>query len=325
MSYEIKQGSSTTCGMDCSKNNKTIKYCDVSNCHTIIEEHQIKCTHCLHKARIRKRNDKKRQDKNVCLDCGNNLEENRAIGKHKPLQRCIPCYEKLKETEVKRPKRERNYKSEALKNKHVAWNHYVKGAKKRNIDFTLPKTKFHELIVEKCYYCDYKDGINGIDRIDNKGYSEENVVTCCQFCNVAKGSQRPQEFIDKMKAIHQFITNGIPTDKSNSSKPVYEKYKKSANTRNYDFTITEEEFNAIIVKPCYLCGANDKNGIDRFKNNIGYILENCRPCCGHCTLLKKDLNYEHIVQMAQGIDRNYDKLTQFLSTFMKSEVDIPVE
>jgi len=243
------------------------------------------------------------------------------------LQRCVPCYEKLKETETKRPKRERNYKSEAFKNKYVVWNHYVKGAKKRNIDFILPKTKFYELIVEKCYYCDYKvdNEINGIDRIDNnKGYMEENVVTCCQFCNVAKSSQHPQEFIDKMRAIHQFITNGIKIEQSVidkwkttylSKKPtVYIIYKKSANTRKYDFTITEEEFNAIISKPCYLCGTNDKNGIDRFKNNIGYVLENCRPCCGHCNLLKKDLNYEHIVQMAQGIDRNYDKLTQFFST-----------
>ena len=342
MTCEIKQDLSTTYEMDSSKLRQTldptIKYCDVSRgCYTVLEEHQIKCTHCLHKARIteRKRNDKKRQDKNLCLDCGNNLAENRAIGKNKPLRRCVPCYEKLKETEIKRPKRERNYKSEALKNKYVAWNHYVKGAKKRNIHFTLPKTKFNELIVEKCYYCDYKDGINGIDRIDNnKGYIEENVVTCCHFCNIAKGTQHPQEFVDKMKAIHQFITNTpieqTVIDKCNLSKKpaVYAKYKKNANTRNYDFTITEEEFNAIIAKPCYLCGANGANGtngIDRFKNNIGYILENCRPCCAHCVLMKKDLNYEHIIQMAQGIDRNYEKLTQFFSTIEVTDTKSKIE
>jgi len=223
---------------------------------------------------------------------------------------------------VKKPK---VYKSEALKNKYVAWNHYVKGAKKRNIHFTLPKTKFHELIVEKCYYCDYKEGINGIDRIDNKGYTEENVVTCCHFCNVAKGTQHPQEFVNKMKAIHQFITNGIPTDKCNLSKPVYAKYKKSANTRNYDFTITEEEFNTIIANPCYLCGTNGTNGIDRFKNNIGYVLENCKPCCGHCMLMKKDLNYEHIIQIAKGIDRNYEKLSQFFSTIEVTDTKSKIE
>ena len=353
---EIKQGPNKgkTCGRKtdteyCSKHlrqtlDPTIKYCDVSRgCYTVLEEHQTKCTHCLHKARIndRKRNDKKRQDKNLCLDCGNNLAENRAIGKNKPLHRCVPCYEKLKETEIKRPKRERNYKSEALKNKYVAWNHYVKGAKKRNIDFTLSKIKFNELIVEKCYYCDYKvdNEINGIDRIDNnKGYAEENVVTCCQFCNVAKGTQHPQEFIDKMKAIHQFITNGIKIEQSVidkwkttylSKKPVYTTYKKSANTRNYDFTITEEEFNAIIAKSCYLCGIHSNNGIDRFKNNIGYVLENCKPCCGHCNLLKKDLNYEHIIEIAKGIDRNYDNLTRFFSTIevtvRKSKVEARIK
>ena len=39
-----------------------IRYCDIARgCYTVLEDHQVTCTHCLHKARItdRKRNDKK--------------------------------------------------------------------------------------------------------------------------------------------------------------------------------------------------------------------------------------------------------------------------
>jgi hypothetical protein len=42
-----------------------IRYCDIARgCYTVLEDHQVTCTHCLHKARIidRKRNDKKRQE-----------------------------------------------------------------------------------------------------------------------------------------------------------------------------------------------------------------------------------------------------------------------
>ena len=105
-----------------------IKYCDIARgCYTVLADHEAKCTRCLHKARIndRKANDKKRQDPNLCLDCGRTLtEEIRAKGKHdKPLRRCIPCYEKLLKQESERPDRERNFKAEACTNKHVIWNH----------------------------------------------------------------------------------------------------------------------------------------------------------------------------------------------------------
>ena len=193
---------------------ENIKYCDIARgCYTVLEDHQAKCEHCLHKSRIndRKANDKKRQDSNLCLDCGRTLtEEIQAKGKHdKLLRRCVPCYTKLQAQESKRPERERNYKAEAFTNKHVIWNHYVKGAKNRGIHFVLSKKHFQELIVKPCFYCNHQKAgeVNGIDRIDNqKGYIEDNVVPCCETCNVLKGSQHPQEFIDKMQAIHLYQT-----------------------------------------------------------------------------------------------------------------------
>ena len=313
-----------------------IRYCDIARkCFTVLEDHQSKCTHCLHAARIRdrKRDDQKRQDSTVCLDCGRTLTEDiRAVGKHdKKLRRCTECYEKLKkyETQRKDTRQERNYKAEAFKNKYVIWNHYVKSAQKRGIDFTLPKPIFNELIVKPCFYCTYikEDEVNGIDRINNnRGYSEDNVVTCCQFCNLAKGTQHPQEFIDKMKAIHKFnsmncciepdIINKWKSTYLSKSTPNFSNYQKSANKRNIEFIITEDDFNLIIENACYLCGLQsseeNKNGIDRFKNNIGYTLENSKPCCGHCNLLKKDLTFEKLIEIARTIESKYEDITQYL-------------
>jgi len=312
------------------------RLCDIARgCFTVLEDHQSKCTHCLHKARIhdRKRNDQKRQDPTLCLDCGTKLtEESRAKGKHdKSLRRCIPCYKKLQIYESQRPPRERNYKAEAFTNKHVLWNHYVKSAQKRGLDFALSKARFLALILEPCFFCAYqKDGeVNGLDRIDNnRGYVDENVTSCCTTCNFLKGSQHPQEFLDKLGAIHQFRTAKEPiapdlvkkwnTTYSSLSVPHYKTYAKSANSRNIEFAISEEEFAAIVKQSCYLCGIatddTNKNGIDRFENRKGYRLDNCRPCCGHCNLMKRDIPYEIIIEKASIIADRSTELVAAIAT-----------
>ena len=328
-----------------------IRYCDIARgCYTILEDHQIKCIHCLHKARItdRKRNDKKRQDPNLCLDCGRSFAKSesinlvsvdtseatfanpqvlRAKGKHdKDLRRCVPCYEKLLKYESARPARERNYKAEAFTNKHVIWNHYVKGAQKRGINFALPKTRFNELILQPCFYCNHKkEGeVNGIDRLDNNlGYQEDNVVSCCETCNIMKGSQHPQEFIEKLQAIHLFLRTATPISESLIKKWItyvsktntnYKTYAKNANTRNIKFTLSQQDFTEIVSNPCYLCGLENSTGIDRFNNAIGYLKENCRPCCGHCNLLKKTQSYEDLIQIAEHISSRFTELSAFLDT-----------
>jgi len=343
----IQQGlrKGETCGREtkekyCSKHKRqaiidkaqaeNIRYCDIARgCFTVLQEHESKCTHCLHKARIqdRKRDNQKRQDATLCLDCGRVLtEEIRAKGKHdKLLRRCVPCYEKLLKQESERTKRERNFKAEAFTNKHVIWNHYVKGAKKRGIHFGLTKTQFEELIKKPCYYCTYqKQGeVNGVDRLDNqKGYIDHNVVPCCEPCNLMKGPQHPQEFIDKMHAIHMYHTTQQPIPKEMVEKwsttylprcaPAFTIYSKGAISRNLEFTLTEEDFASIIQQPCYLCGLSNKSGIDRFQNSIGYRLENCRPCCGHCNLMKKDMDYKILMEKAASISQRYLTLVDHL-------------
>lgn len=78
---------------------------------------------------------------------------------------------------------------------------YKRSAKERGLEFNLTKEKFRELTSKDCWYCNKKPSsfvnftqvktgfyiYNGIDRIDNnKGYIEDNMVTCCEYCNRMK-------------------------------------------------------------------------------------------------------------------------------------------
>ena len=86
---------------------------------------------------------------------------------------------------------------------------YLRGAKRRELDFTLTIEEFHEAILKNCFYCGIypqnyvkkagaREGLsyNGIDRIDNSlGYTTKNCVTCCKFCNFAKRKGSAEEFL----------------------------------------------------------------------------------------------------------------------------------
>lgn len=85
---------------------------------------------------------------------------------------------------------------------------YKANAKKRKLEFNLDKEYFKELVSSNCRYCGcqpfqhllsvYKDiPYIGIDRVDNtKGYVDNNVVSCCKHCNIAKRNLSEKDFFD---------------------------------------------------------------------------------------------------------------------------------
>lgn len=92
---------------------------------------------------------------------------------------------------------------------------YKGAATKRKLKWDLTKEEFREIIKKNCHYCDEvpsktrkshngaEDYIsNGADRVDNSvGYTKENVVPCCTFCNKAKSVHSKEYFIQKCKEI----------------------------------------------------------------------------------------------------------------------------
>jgi len=83
-----------------------------------------------------------------------------------------------------------------------------KGARSRGYEFTLTFEDCSGLFLDDCHYCGKPSveevKIHGLDRVDNdKGYSIDNVVTCCEQCNVAKSTQTYEDFIQQIHKIAQ--------------------------------------------------------------------------------------------------------------------------
>lgn len=105
--------------------------------------------------------------------------------------------------------------------KRRVYNSMKTNAKKRGIEFNLSSEEVFSLIEQPCYYCGMNksnkintDGYhydepfmyNGVDRIDSyKGYSIDNVVTCCKYCNLAKNTMTQMEFFDWIKRVSKHL------------------------------------------------------------------------------------------------------------------------
>ncbi len=115
---------------------------------------------------------------------------------------------------------------------------YKSNAKKRNVKFDLEYTDFEKLINGECYYCgDVKSNklikknykpfyYNGIDRVNNEiGYTKENCVSCCEFCNKAKRNITIDEFYNKC---YKIVNKKIELDETyfNIAKERIEKVEK---------------------------------------------------------------------------------------------------
>jgi hypothetical protein len=175
--------------------------------------------------------------------------------------------------------------------------------------------QYEHIVGEPCYYCDITEpekGFNGIDRKKNSylGYIVENCVSCCKMCNKLKGTLDDICFIKRIGHILSYIkvidiNVSFPELFGNHIAGKYKKFMRIARERQLVFELSSEQFDEITAENCYICGKQNteihKNGIDRFDNNIGYIIENCRPCCTECNFMKGIYNYIDFMEKLQFI------------------------
>jgi hypothetical protein len=86
-------------------------------------------------------------------------------------------------------------------------------------------------------------------------------------------------------------------------------YFHRAKRKRITFTLTQDEIETVVFLDCWYCGAPPSNrtvfglysGIDRIDNNLGYVIDNVRPCCYLCNTIKGQLTFddlkEHIVKL----------------------------
>ena len=84
-------------------------------------------------------------------------------------------------------------------------------------------------------------------------------------------------------------------------------YKWSARRREIDWSLSNEDFFAVMALPCHYCGSQPSlrtvglkdgfkcNGIDRKDNQSGYSVDNILPCCKSCQYGKHDSSYDDFV------------------------------
>ena len=107
-------------------------------------------------------------------------------------------------------------------------------------------------------------------------------------------------------------------------------YKAGAVKRNYEFTLTFDDFVKLLAGNCAYCGSEPEvheyekqymqvleepykhNGIDRIDPNKGYTLENCVSCCSKCNYAKHEMtlseykewlikSYKHLISSSSTI------------------------
>lgn len=100
---------------------------------------------------------------------------------------------------------------------------YRHSAQKRKIPWKLTRTQVKRLTSQLCHYCGAPPSrevgryhnckgtymCNGLDRTDSiKGYTIDNVVPCCKWCNYAKRERTISEFYAWVDQLHAHIHKG---------------------------------------------------------------------------------------------------------------------
>jgi hypothetical protein len=92
-------------------------------------------------------------------------------------------------------------------------------------------------------------------------------------------------------------------------------YKKNANYRDLEFSLTRDQFHWLTQQECFFCGVLPENkrksrprlyvgeqetfvhnGIDRWHSYLGYTVQNCVPCCKTCNYAKRSMSGEDFIK-----------------------------
>lgn len=101
---------------------------------------------------------------------------------------------------------------------------------------------------------------------------------------------------------------------------LYRQYERHSQERGLIFNLTKEEFKYLTQQNCYYCNITPQtisnpgqgcstgdylyNGVDRINNDIGYIIENCVPCCTACNSMKGTMFKDEFFRKIQNIYLN---------------------
>lgn len=149
----------------------------------------------------------KRSECSICRSNMRRKKRRHIRGKNKKYQEevktCIDC-KKIKPIlsfNLKGPGRSRRGDCRVCSNKkrgrpEAVYKEYKRSAFRRGILFDISENEFRSYQGMSCNYCGEKLDRIRLDRVDSgKGYTGENLVSCCKTCNFLKGSLKADEFL----------------------------------------------------------------------------------------------------------------------------------
>lgn len=115
--------------------------------------------------------------------------------------------------------------------RNYVFNYYKYSAKSKARPWQLNKEQFGDITSFNCHYCGAEPEkqkklpsgtfvYNGIDRKDNhKGYTLDNVVPCCEICNLAKRDLTYEDFVSWLKRAGRHQNGELPLAITSSQIP----------------------------------------------------------------------------------------------------------
>lgn len=95
----------------------------------------------------------------------------------------------------------------------------------------------------------------------------------------------------------------------------YVAYRAEAKRKGYEFKIEFSSFDNMIHSTCFYCGKESSSeesiGIDRVDSNIGYLIDNCVPCCSECNYSKRTRSRESFIGHCKRVVKYQESTNQF--------------
>lgn len=203
-----------------------------------------------------------------------------------------------------------------------------KNARSKGKPFLLEQGTLARLHAAPCTICNAMDTVrtnrNVAVAVYSKGYVRGNVFPVCAMCHkirhgltasqtvslaarvvlacsllgrcVKRGSAAYKGWAREVVARRGFSAN--PCSRAYSTN--YNTYRCSAMKRcavangarcpSSVFTLTRQEFVELCKMPCFYCGLESANGVDRLYPAVGYTKANSVPSCKTCNYAKNDLH-----------------------------------
>jgi hypothetical protein len=130
-----------------------------------------------------------------------------------------------------------------------------------------------------------KDSILRADALIIKGKNGRQDRKSCKLCY----ADLQREIADNKYAATRHFRNRLHSIIGN------------AKGRNISFDLTEEQVENIIEKPCFYCGKNHSDGIDRIDSTKPYTVNNCVPCCFICNRMKNKFSLDLFLDKVEKI------------------------